>query len=287
MIITARHSTRATKVLGNRAVPILATLFLMSYTKLLQTTVDILDFSVLTVYQPDMNSTFRLTVWSVDGTLEYFKRPHILLFVAALLVLLILWLPYTLLLLSIQWLRRMSHLWILKWTLRFSPFYDAYFAPLKPRHQYWFGVLLLTRGILFITFASNFAIPHDFNLLILLCSAAGLLFFMLAIGVYKRPSIMVFEGTLLLNLCLLSGGTIFAHANRRYRHARGFVVGLSTGIVSNQFLCLIIYRIYSICRSYQLVRNVRRDQVHEEQVQHILQQDRHAEIQPLLAPDQG
>ena len=72
------------------------------------------------------------------------------------------WLPYTLL---IQWLRRISCLWILKWTMQFNPFYDAYFAPLKPKHQYWFGVLLIARGILFIMFASNFAIPQDINLL--------------------------------------------------------------------------------------------------------------------------
>ena len=293
IIVMARHSTRATKLLGNRAVPILATLFLLSYTKLLKTTVDILDFSVLTVYQPLANTTSAvLTVWSVDGTLEYFTYPHILLFVAALLVLLFLWLPYTLLLLLIQWLRRMSHLWILKWTLRFNPFYDAYFAPLKPRHQYWFGVLLLARGILFITFASNFAIPQDINLLILLSSAAGLLFLMFVRSVHKSPSVMAFEGTFLLNLSLLSGSMIFAHSKRKHKHTvQAFAVGLSSGVVFVQFCCLIIHRIYSICRSYKSLRNVHAQggQVNEEQDQAILdigaRPKRIDEIQPLLAPN--
>ena len=111
MIMLARYSTRLTALFGNRAVPVLGTLILLSYMKLLRTAVEILHFSILTTVSKDGNSydtavtaTSDSLVWLIDGTLDYFGYPHILLFAAALFTLLFLWLPYTLLLLFIQWI---------------------------------------------------------------------------------------------------------------------------------------------------------------------------------------
>ena len=87
--LVARYSTRITNLLGNRAVPVLATLILLSYNKLLRTSIDILDFSILTTYDSETNVTNSATiVWLLDGTLDYFRYPHILLLLAALLTLL-------------------------------------------------------------------------------------------------------------------------------------------------------------------------------------------------------
>ena len=57
-----------------------------------------LEFSVLSQvdYANASKSLSRLVVWSVDGSLAYFEFPHILLFLAGLITLLFLWLPYTL-----------------------------------------------------------------------------------------------------------------------------------------------------------------------------------------------
>ena len=100
MIVLARYSTRLTALFGNRAVPVLVTLILLSYMNLLRTSVEILHFSILTSIDFDSSNDTTVTaisdslVWSIDGTLEYFGYPHILLFVAALFTLLFLWLPY-------------------------------------------------------------------------------------------------------------------------------------------------------------------------------------------------
>ena len=105
MVVLARHSTRLTILFGNKAVSVLATLILLSYMKLLRTAAKALHFSVLTEYVSTPNETVTTSdslVWSVDGTLEYCRYPHILLLVAALFSLLFLWLPYTLLLLLMQ-----------------------------------------------------------------------------------------------------------------------------------------------------------------------------------------
>ena len=79
-------------LLGDRAVPVLNTLLLLSYMKLLWIVVASLEFSTLSKYPQESTSL----VWSIDGTLDYFGTKHISLFVAGLATLLFLWLPYTL-----------------------------------------------------------------------------------------------------------------------------------------------------------------------------------------------
>jgi hypothetical protein len=218
--------------------------------------VEILHFSILTVIEYDnsndttIKSTSNSLVWSIDGTLEYFGYPHIILFVAALFTLLFLWLPYTLFLFLIQWIRRVSHYRLLKWTIRLNPFYDANFAPLKHKHQYWFGLLLLARGIIFIIFASNSSIPNGINLLILLIFAGLLLFYMLSTSVYKSHALLVFHSTFFLNLCFLSRFIIFSHTKGKVKSSmQTSATFISTGIAFLQFCGIILCQIYSLCHS--------------------------------------
>ena len=293
MVMLARYSTRLTILFGNRAVSVLATLILLSYMKLLRTAVEILHFSILTVYDNSNDTTVASLVWSVDGTLDYFGYPHTLLLVAALFTLLFMWLPYTLLLLLIQWIRRFSHYRLLKWIIRLNPFYDANLAPLKHKHQYWFGLLLLSRGIIFVTFASNFSIPEDINLLILLIFTGLLFYYMLAVSIYKSHALLVFHGSFFLNICFLSGFIIFSHTKSKIKSSiQTSAALLSTGVAFLQFCCIILYQIYSLCRSCGVGRSLSKVRVNEEQVRAILdissRLESHkysAEKQPLLDPN--
>ena len=287
MIIAARHSTRLTYLFGNRAVPILATLILLSYTKLLRIVVVVFDFSILTVYLEQSNIS-TIVVWSVDGTLDYFGYRHVLLFTAGMLSLLFLWLPYTLYLLLIQWVRRISHLRSLKWTMRFYPFYDAYLAPLKPKHQYWFGVLLLARGVILVTFASAFEISQPINLLILLVFAGALLFYMLLVRIYKSQRILAFHSFCFLNLSLLSGFITFTHTQGNTDPTtQATVVGLSIGFVFIQFCCIILHRVYALCFLHRQNTYSVQTRVSEQQGHAILERSTQpeniwAENKPLL-----
>ena len=298
MVMLARYSIRLTVLFGNRAVPVLVTLILLSYMKLLRTAVEILHFSMLTLMVYDDTTTTAIAtsrsfVWSVDGTLDYFGYPHILLFVAALFTLLFLWLPYTLLLLLIQWIRRVSHYRLLMWTIRLNPFYDANFAPFKHKHQYWFGLLLLVRGILFVIFTSNFSIPNSINLLILLICAGLLLFYMFSTSIYKSHTLLVFHSSFFLNICFLSGFIIFSHTNSNDRSSiQTSATLISTGIAFLQFCGIILYQIYSLYCSYGMRRGLNKvHRVHEDQVDAILdissRLEHHkysAERQPLIDP---
>ena len=146
IIVACRFSSRLTNFIGSRAVHLLATLFLLSYMKLLRIIIDATLVAVILQYP--QNTSYL--VWYLNGNLRYCHHPHIYLFITAIATLLFLWLPYTLLLLFIQPLRRVSHLRPLKWINKLAPVYSACLSTLKDKHQYWFGTMLLVRGILLV-----------------------------------------------------------------------------------------------------------------------------------------
>ena len=75
IIVGCRYSVWLCRLCGSHAVPALATLFLMSYTKILLTVTNALSMSHL----PCNDSI--LTVWSVDGNIEYGSLKHLILVV--------------------------------------------------------------------------------------------------------------------------------------------------------------------------------------------------------------
>ncbi len=241
IIVVTKYSSRLTKLLGSRAVPVLSTLILLSYIKLLNTVVSALEFSILVYTKYPTTTPTISVVWSIDGNLTYFGFPHILLFLAGLVVLLFLWLPYTLLLLLMQWLRRASHLRLLSWMMRYHPVYDAYFAPLKHKHHYWFGVLLLARGLLLVTFASTFGISGSVNLLLLLVLAVTLLLYMTLVQPYKSKAVLLFQSTYLANLVLLSGFFFFTYTQPNRSTLQAAAIGLSISFALLQFSAAVVY----------------------------------------------
>ena len=77
------YSSRLTNLIGDRAVPLLATLFLLSYTKLLCIVTTILELRVL-VHYPYKS---KIIVWYMDGSLPYCQHPHIYPFIVAIITL--------------------------------------------------------------------------------------------------------------------------------------------------------------------------------------------------------
>ena len=96
LVYISDHSVKMTKLLGYSPVPVLATLFLLSYAKVLRAIITALSLTVL--HYPHKNAM----VWIHDANVSLEK--YISLALAALLFLLFLFLPYTLLLLLGQWL---------------------------------------------------------------------------------------------------------------------------------------------------------------------------------------
>ena len=242
IIVACRYSSRLTNLIGSRAVPLLATLFLLSYMKLLRTIIDAISVAVIAQYP--QNTSY--VVWYLDGNLRYCQHPHIYLFLATMTTLVFLWLPYTLLLLFIQPLRRVSHLRPLKWINKLAPVYDAYFSPLKDKHQYWFGTMLLVRGILLIVLTATSAANPKLNVFLLFLSIAFLFFFISVKNIYKRMTVRILESASLLNLTVLSAGTLYQWESAKSKMT---LLKVSLGLAFAQFCVIVVWSLIKPCFS--------------------------------------
>ena len=210
ILITSYYSSTAMKIFGRNNIAILATMFILSYTKILKTIFTVFTFTEVLVGSAD-NVTDQLTphkVWTHDGNVDYLNWKHTLLFVVALLFLLLLFLPYTLTLLFGQCLRSMSTRRGLKWihSTAFLSVLDAYHAPYNKKHRYWTGFMLLVRCFLFLVFATNY---KDHTLLTNAYTISLVITGILTIKtfsskIYTNVYINLLELSFLLNLEILS-----------------------------------------------------------------------------------
>ena len=120
LITGSRYSSRIQKLTAHRALPVLATLLMLSYTKILLTVCRVIFFYSTIVSLPGNHVKYT---WSVDTSIDLFGVKFSILF-ATCLILFIILLPFNILLLFI---RKLSHL---KFINRFKSLLDVYCGPL-------------------------------------------------------------------------------------------------------------------------------------------------------------
>ena len=233
IIVSSHYSTRISRISGNNAVQVLATLFLLSYTKLLRVIITV--FSSTVIVYPDK---FTKWVWLYDGNVEFLRGKHLVLFILTL-IFLSLSVPYTLSLVTIQWLLRVSHYRVLFWVQKFKPLFDAYTGPYKTRHRYWTGLLLVVRLVVLIAFSLNRANNPAINLFIISIISFTLILLLYATRwVYKSIINNCLEITFVLNLGILSTSILFDMANNK----RSLImVQLSSGLAFTLFVLITLY----------------------------------------------
>ena len=197
IIVLCRYSTWLSNKIGGNVVQVLATLILLSFTKIFRTFAPALTWVELSC---EKNVT---TVWYVDGNIQYFSSQHYTLMAAAVLFLLLA-VPYTLALLFdaviekyLTRIRCFRRQWI-----KFKPFVDAYHGPYKDNCRFWTGLLLLVR--MSFTLASLHLDTYA-TLVFITTSTSVLLSLMVFFGgVYQKNYLNILECLSLLNLALLS-----------------------------------------------------------------------------------
>ena len=234
IIYISRHSSKFSRLLGNNAVQVLATLFLLSYAKLLRLVITI--FSSTTIIYPDH---YIKRVWLYDGNVDFLQGRHIPLFIAALLLLVCVSLPYSAMLFSIQWFQRFSHMKLFSLVGSLLPLFDAYTGPYKHKHRYWTGLLLFVRVILFLIFSLNTLGDPTINLLsIAVCMFSLLTYLSITGGVYKRLLLNFVECSFILNLGVLSAGGLYIVA------VGTSITPISLSLVSIAFVLFVTIIIY-------------------------------------------
>ena len=236
MFISSRSVT-ISRILGKNPVEVLATLFLLSYVKILRTIITAL--SLTTLHYPNESQV----VWLNDANIRYLEGKHIPLFVVGLLVFVLLFLPYTLLLLFGQWLLVGSNKKILFWmnNTKLKAFFDSYHSPYEEKHRYWTGLLLVVRFVLLLVFGTNVFGEESENLLAISAASFGLLAWLWMIGtVYKNWYLGALEASFVLNLGISAAATSYV------QHAGGnqaVVAYMSTGIAFATFIAILLYHI--------------------------------------------
>ena len=172
IIITSRYSTFITKLIGSNPIAVLATLLLMSYTKILKTLIEI--YSSVQLEYPDNK---KVSAWFKDANIHYLKSQHLILAVVGSIFIAFFFLPYTIFLLLGYKLYYFSENRCIHWfMIRMKPLLDSYYAPYEKHTRYWTGLLLLVRCALYIIFSFDSIGGTDNSLLAIITTFTALMF---------------------------------------------------------------------------------------------------------------
>ena len=212
IIIACNHSQYLSDFVGKgNPIAALATLILLSYTKLLRTCITALSFTYLEY--PDGT---KESVWLFDGNVAYLTGKHIPLFLAALVVI-VLGFAYTAILTVAQWLLLFSNNSALKWmnNTKWRSFLDAYYAPYNSSSYYWVGLLLISRIVIYFVIAFNTSGDPGVNLISIACVTITLLVCKLMFkNIYKEHSTDFMESLFIINLTIFTLTTMYLHSSK-------------------------------------------------------------------------
>ena len=201
IVLAGRISTKISRLCRYRIVPVIATLILLFYSKMLRTVLIIFNFQWIDI------SKGTYLIWMYDGSKEYLaNKSHIGLFIVGLLVTIFFIIPYTLLLLLTPYLMKLSHWRVFSWINRIKPLVDSYEAPFKDRYRFWTGAMLSYRIALAIV-STYFSQQPTMILLMIIIVHAGIVFS--GFAVYKSWVISGMETLLHVNIIINSMAIYF------------------------------------------------------------------------------
>ena len=222
IIITSRYSSRILRLTYNRSLPVIATLFLLSYTGVLRTVSTVL-FSYSTITH--VPSCHQQLVWSIDASVSLFGLKFTILFITCLVLFLIL-LFFNITLLFTRCLSRF------KIINHFKPILDAFQGSYKDRYYYWVAVHIILRSLFFTLYAFQINVRLLLATMILL----PLTGFFAYISPNKVKLINFQELLLLINLTIM-------HAAYAYYHSKLFYVVINS-MISLAFIQLCTILVY-------------------------------------------
>ena len=250
IIFASHYSTIASKLTKSNAVQVLATLILLTYTKLVRVIITVFTSTVITYPNGQIKR-----LWLYDGNVEFLHGKHLPLFITCLLLLVLILIPYTLSLFTIQWLQKISHLKVLLLVVKFKPLLDAYTGPYKDKHRYWTGLLLIVRVIILLIFSFNFSNNPAYNLLAIAVISFLLLAYLSIIGgVYKSRFLNALENLFIINTGLLSVAVLYHMKKNQSGLSATYV---SASIAFTSFSTILLYHAIQELRSTRLGKKLK------------------------------
>ena len=239
VILACKYSSRAMKLFGSNPVAVLATVVLMSYSKLLHTSQQILSY--VTVYYSDGTQENR---WKLDPNLPYFQGKHIPLAIFGIFTIAIFLAPYVGFISFGHYLQKYTNKRGLKWLIKIKPILDAYYAPFHESTRYWVGLMLFIRTCLSITYSALTNTEHTTILVIVSSVLTGVaLIPWLQHKIYVKNFVNVLEVSFILNVIFLS--IISYHIITRELKNYQLVLSYTCiGIAFIEFLAILAFHVW-------------------------------------------
>ena len=239
IIILLRYSSRMVRLIGRQIIPVIATMILLSYTKLIRTVVQALYFIKIPCTDEKKNET--LLRWYFDANVHYLKGCHLSLFLFSLAVLILLIIPYTIYLLTIPLFEGPLSKYMCyfqKFSTYMKPFFDAYGGPYKDKFRFWTGFLLLVRVVLALTVSLNTETTVSLDLLTSLLIIIVFTYLILK-GIYRHFSLVCLEEFFVLNLIFMA--YMNAESSNDNDNSKGQVSSIVLVSISLVVFCGIIF----------------------------------------------
>ena len=253
VIVLCKYSSRFSNFIGKKdPVATLATLILLSYTRLLDLYFEGLAFT--TLHLPD--DSIRV-LWLLDANVTYFLSKHVPLFIVTLVILLIC-IAFTLLLLLWQWIVKCSHKCKALSFIhnpRFATFIETYHIPFNAYARYWTGLLMLVRVILYLVAIFNFNRNPHIQLTATVFTVGALL---LIKGLYVKPIyrkwlLDAMETITYFNIIAFAGFTAYTLESNGNQAA---VAVVSTSVTLIMLVAIIVYHVYTYTCIGRLLRKL-------------------------------
>ena len=222
IIIASRYSSRILRLTYTRSLPVLATLFLLSYTGVLRTVLTVL-FSYSTITH--LPSGHKQIVWSIDASVPLFGLKFTILFITCLVLFLLL-IPFSIILLLTRYLS-----WF-RFINLFKPLLDAFQGSYKDRYYHWVAVHIILRSASFALYGFQTK-PR------LVIATLILIFFTGYHGYthpYKNKLVNIQELLLLINLTMMYAVS-YQCSNNFYSIATNIMISLAF----IQFCTIVLY----------------------------------------------
>ena len=234
IIITSRYSSKVLRLTYSRSLPVLATLFLLSYTGILRVVLTVL-FSYSTITH--LPSGHQQIVWSIDASVPLFGIKFTILFITCLVLFLLL-IPFNITLLFTRYL---LHFKMINY---YKPLLDAFQGSYKDKYYYWVGLQLMMRSIFFAMYAfqTNLKLILSTILLIVFSIYSG------RIHPHKNKIINNQELLLLINLTI-----VYAVSYQCNDRIFCIVTNAMITMVFLQLFTIILYHFITYTCSYDAV----------------------------------
>ena len=238
IVISSQYSSKVVRLVGSHAVPVLATMILLSYTKLIRTVFKTLYFINI---QCNGNNNMTLLRWYIDANILYVGGYcHLPLFLFSVAVLILLIVPYTFYLLTIPLFEGPLSKYMCCCQKYMKPFFDAYGGPYKDKCRFWTGFLLLVRVILALVVSLDIKATISLDVLTSLLFVIISMYFLLK-GIYRHLPLACLEMSFFLNLMIIAYVNVQTCEKSNSRQL------LSVGLVSVSFVIfcgIILYHVW-------------------------------------------